>query len=159
VTINAQDWRLLTDFRYRTAVRRITERILRQICAVFHRRQQLPAARGRHYAANRLAHRQERTRAVLPADALRRGRRAPARHGAGRGPASGPGRAVPASAGRGLTKLDPVLGRNTWIVWAGGNDRFWDSMTSYTFGAFDLLKIVAYDPSKPVDRAERWKRL
>ena len=57
------------------------------------------------------------------------------------------------------TKLDPVLGRNTWIVWTGGNDRFWDSMTSYTFGAFDLLKIVAYDPGKPIDRAERWKRL
>jgi hypothetical protein len=57
------------------------------------------------------------------------------------------------------TKLDPVLGRNTWIVWSGGNDRFWDKMTSYTFGAFDLLKIVAYDPNKPIDRAERWKRL
>src|SRR5262245_15850449 len=57
------------------------------------------------------------------------------------------------------TKLNPVLGRNTWVVWAGGNDRFWDKMTGYTFGAFDLLKIVAYDPSKPVDRADRWKRL
>ncbi len=56
------------------------------------------------------------------------------------------------------TKLDPVLGRNTWLVWSGGNDRFWDKMTSYTFGAFDLLKIVAYDPNKPIDRAERWKR-
>ncbi len=57
------------------------------------------------------------------------------------------------------TKLNPVLGRNTWLVWTGGNDRFWDKMTSYTFGAFDLLKILAYDPSKPIDRAERWKRL
>ena len=57
------------------------------------------------------------------------------------------------------TKLDPVLGRNTWLVWSGGNDRFWDKMTSYTFGAFDLLKILAYDPNKPIDRAERWKRI
>ena len=57
------------------------------------------------------------------------------------------------------TKLDPVLGRNTWLVWTGGNDRFWDKMTDYTFGAFDLLKIVAYDPNKPIDRADRWKRL
>jgi hypothetical protein len=57
------------------------------------------------------------------------------------------------------TGLDPVLGRNTWIVWSGGNDRFWDKMTGYTFGAFDLLKIVAYDPSKPADRAARWKTL
>jgi hypothetical protein len=57
------------------------------------------------------------------------------------------------------TKLDPVLGRNTWLVWSGGNDRFWDKMTDYTFGAFDLLKIIAYDPNKPIDRADRWKAL
>ncbi len=57
------------------------------------------------------------------------------------------------------TKLDPVLGRNTWLVWSGGNDRFWDKMTDYTFGAFDLLKILAYDPNKPIDRADRWKSL
>ena len=57
------------------------------------------------------------------------------------------------------TGLDPVIGRNMWIVWTGGNDRFWDRMTRYTFGAFDLLKIVAYDPNKPVDRAQRWKYL
>ena len=57
------------------------------------------------------------------------------------------------------TKLNPVLGRNTWIVWTGGNDRFWDLMTGYTFGAFDLLKIVAYDPGKPIDRSQRWKWL
>ena len=57
------------------------------------------------------------------------------------------------------TGLDPVLGRNTWLVWSGGGDRFWDKMTRYTFGAFDLLKIVAYDPNKPIDRAARWKEL
>lgn len=57
------------------------------------------------------------------------------------------------------TGLDPVIGRNMWLVWAGGNDRFWDKMTRYTFGAFDLLKIVAYDPDKPIDRARRWKDL
>src|SRR4051812_42516593 len=43
---------------------------------------------------------------------------------------------------------DEIKGRNTWIVWTGGNDRFWDRMTAITFGAFDLLKIVAYDPKK-----------
>jgi hypothetical protein len=57
------------------------------------------------------------------------------------------------------TKLNPVLGRNTWLVWSGGNDRFWDKMTAYTFGAFDLLKIITYDPNKPIDRADRWKTL
>ena len=57
------------------------------------------------------------------------------------------------------TGLDPVVGRNMWLVWSGGNDQFWDTMTRSTFGAFDLLKIVAYDPDKPIDRAQRWKEL
>ena len=35
---------------------------------------------------------------------------------------------------------DEVKGRNMWLVWTGGNDRFWDVMTASTFGAFDLLK-------------------
>ncbi len=52
-----------------------------------------------------------------------------------------------------------VTGRNMWLVWTGGNDRFWDRMTNLTFGAFDLLKIVAYDPTKPVDRSRRWNWL
>lgn len=54
---------------------------------------------------------------------------------------------------------DEVKGRNMWVVWSGGNDRFWDGMTTSTFGAFDLLKIVAYDPGKPVDRDRRWRYL
>jgi hypothetical protein len=54
---------------------------------------------------------------------------------------------------------EEVKGRNTWVLWAGGNDRFWDGMTASTFGAFDLLKIIAYDPSKPADRARRWSYL
>jgi hypothetical protein len=58
-----------------------------------------------------------------------------------------------------VSGLDPVIGRNMWMVWSGGNDRFWDKMTRYTFGAFDLLKIIAYDPNKPIDRANRWKYL
>ena len=41
---------------------------------------------------------------------------------------------------------DEVKGRNTWIVWTGGNDRFWDSVTNYTFGSFDLLKILSSYP-------------
>src|SRR5579872_5654802 len=52
-----------------------------------------------------------------------------------------------------------ITGRNMWLVWSGGNDRFWNSMTASTFGAFDLLKIVAYDPNKPVDRSRRWSYL
>lgn len=54
---------------------------------------------------------------------------------------------------------DEVKGRNMWIVWTGGDDRFWDGMTASTFGAFDLLKIVAYDPTKKIDRDRRWNYL
>jgi hypothetical protein len=45
---------------------------------------------------------------------------------------------------RGL-KLDPaeIRGRNTWIVWTFGSDRFWDYMANHTFGAFDLLKVLS----------------
>jgi len=39
-----------------------------------------------------------------------------------------------------------VRGRNTWNVWTGGNDRFWDYMASNSFGAFDLLKILSSYP-------------
>ena len=41
---------------------------------------------------------------------------------------------------------EEVEGRNTWIVWTGGNDRFWDYMANNTFGAFDLLKILSSNP-------------
>ena len=57
------------------------------------------------------------------------------------------------------TGLDPVLGRNMWLVWSGGNDRFWDSMSRPTFGGFDLLKIVAPDPNGPNRRDNRWSQL
>lgn len=51
---------------------------------------------------------------------------------------------------------DEIKGRNMWLVWSGGNDRFWTSMTDYTFGAFDLLKIVSSHPSLGYSRANRW---
>jgi hypothetical protein len=37
-------------------------------------------------------------------------------------------------------------GRNTWIAWTFGNDRFWDYMSNHTFGAFDLLKVLSSPP-------------
>ncbi|HYZ61632.1 MAG TPA: hypothetical protein VE650_04200, partial [Acetobacteraceae bacterium] len=49
-----------------------------------------------------------------------------------------------------------VRGRNMWLVWTGGNDRFWDGMTRSTFGAFDLLKIVSNHPSQRSNRDTRW---
>src|SRR5437899_2884891 len=52
---------------------------------------------------------------------------------------------------------DEIKGRNMWLVWTGGNDRFWNQMTQYTFGAFDLLKIISSHPSQGYSRANRWK--
>ena len=49
-----------------------------------------------------------------------------------------------------------VAGRNMWIVWSGGNDRFWNGMTDYTFGAFDLLKIISSHPTQGYSRTNRW---
>jgi hypothetical protein len=58
-------------------------------------------------------------------------------------------------------RLSPaeVRGRNMWLVWTGGNDRFWDHMTKPTLGGFDLLKIVAPDPRGPNRRGNRWYQL
>jgi len=52
-----------------------------------------------------------------------------------------------------------IQGRNTWLMWTGGNDRFWDGMTATTFGAFDLLKIVSSHPGLKVSRVNRWSYL
>jgi hypothetical protein len=54
---------------------------------------------------------------------------------------------------------DEVKGRNMWLVWSGGNDRFWDGLTATTFGAFDLLKIVSSHPELGFTRANRWNNL
>src|SRR5262249_14547462 len=51
---------------------------------------------------------------------------------------------------------DEVKGRNTWIVWTGGNDRFWDAITVGSFGGFDLLKIVSSHSSLKFSRDNRW---
>ena len=40
-----------------------------------------------------------------------------------------------------------INGRNMWILWTGGNDRFWDISATLSFGNVDLLKTVSsYDP-------------
>jgi hypothetical protein len=51
---------------------------------------------------------------------------------------------------------DEIKGRNTWIIWTGGNDRFWDSITNSAFGAFDLLKIVSSHPGLKYSRDTRF---
>jgi hypothetical protein len=54
---------------------------------------------------------------------------------------------------------EEIKGRNMWLVWTGGNDRFWNQMTQYTFGAFDLLKAISSHPSLGYSRADRWTYL
>jgi hypothetical protein len=54
---------------------------------------------------------------------------------------------------------EEIQGRNMWLVWTGGNDRFWDRMTQYTFGAFDLLKMISSHPSLGFSRDDRWTYL
>src|SRR5215813_9339718 len=44
---------------------------------------------------------------------------------------------------------DEIKGRNMWIVWTGGNDRFWDTISKRSVGTLDLFKTLSsYDPEK-----------
>ncbi len=57
---------------------------------------------------------------------------------------------------------EEIQGRNMWLLWTGGNDRFWDKVTRNSMATFDLLKIVTSHPSqtycdgKHCDRDSRW---
>ena len=63
----------------------------------------------------------------------------------------------------GISKEDAVAtmarGRNNWIVWTGGNDRFWSHLNKTTLGALDFLKTVSDEPSLPATRTNRWEEL
>jgi hypothetical protein len=52
---------------------------------------------------------------------------------------------------------EEVRGRNTWIVWTGGNDRFWDTITVNSFGSVDLLKTLSSYPGPVNKGGERMK--
>ncbi|MBC7929700.1 MAG: hypothetical protein H7Z38_03940, partial [Rubrivivax sp.] len=54
---------------------------------------------------------------------------------------------------------DEVKGRNMWIVWTGGNDRFWDGISATSFGSVDLLKTVSSHPKLKFSRDNRWHYL
>ena len=49
---------------------------------------------------------------------------------------------------------DEIKGRNTWNLWTGGNEQFWDRMARESFGLMDLLKTI--DSRK---RADRFKEM
>ena len=53
-----------------------------------------------------------------------------------------------------------IKGRNNWIVWTGGDDRFWDHLVNKSFGAVDFLKLISSHPGvKHLSRDTRWKYL
>src|SRR5437016_2842726 len=54
---------------------------------------------------------------------------------------------------------DEVKGRNTWIVWTGGNDRFWDKISQNSLGGLDFLKTLSSAPGLQASRANRWEKL
>ncbi len=60
--------------------------------------------------------------------------------------------------GLALTR-EEIQGRNTWIVWTGGNDRFWNRISIDSFGAFDLLKIISSHERLEASRDNRWNFL
>jgi hypothetical protein len=37
---------------------------------------------------------------------------------------------------------DEIKGRNTWNLWCGGNEQFWDRVAREGLGLFDLLKTI-----------------
>lgn len=63
----------------------------------------------------------------------------------GRTPADFPELAVdvfqPLDGGIALTE-DEIKGRNTWNLWCGGNEQFWERMSRESFGLMDLLKTI-----------------
>lgn len=77
--------------------------------------------------------------------------------GGGRKPADFPELALdvfqPMDGGIALT-ADEIKGRNTWNLWCGGNEQFWDRVAREALGLFDLLKTI--DSRK---RDERFKEL
>ena len=58
----------------------------------------------------------------------------------------------------GGAKLSPeeAKGRNTWIVWSGGNDKFWDDISKRSFGTLDFLKTLSSHPNLKFSRDTRW---
>jgi hypothetical protein len=60
--------------------------------------------------------------------------------------------------GGGQLSPEEIKGRNTWLVWTAGNDRFWDKMVNASTGALDFLKILSSHPKlTKYSRDNRWE--
>jgi hypothetical protein len=53
-----------------------------------------------------------------------------------------------------LTK-DEIKGRNTWMMWCGGNEGFWDHLSTHSYGFMDLLKLCDFAPDDKL-AGKRW---
>ena len=42
---------------------------------------------------------------------------------------------------------EEIQGRNMWLVWTGGNDRFWDGISATSLGTLDFLKTLSSHPT------------
>jgi len=49
---------------------------------------------------------------------------------------------------------DEIKGRNTWNLWCGGDEQFWERMSRESYGLIDLLKTI-----DSRDRANRFKEM
>jgi hypothetical protein len=54
---------------------------------------------------------------------------------------------------------EQIRGRNTWIVWTGGNDRFWDLISKLSLDNLDFLKTISSHPGLKFSRDNRWRWL
>jgi hypothetical protein len=54
---------------------------------------------------------------------------------------------------------EEVKGRNTWIVWTGGDDKMWDKLSTTSLGTLDFLKTVSSAPGLKAMRSNRWNYL
>jgi hypothetical protein len=54
---------------------------------------------------------------------------------------------------------DEIMGRNMWIVWTGGDDKMWDTLTVSSVGTVDLLKTISSAPGLKNNRGNRWNYL
>jgi len=51
---------------------------------------------------------------------------------------------------------EEIMGRNTWNLWSGGNQHFWNQAAQDSFGLMDLLKML---DNRKFPRGERFKTL
>lgn len=49
-----------------------------------------------------------------------------------------------------------VRGRNTWLLWSGGNQGFWDHLARHGYGLADFLKLL---DNRYIPRADRLRQL